>query len=124
MFGIFTWYDILSFILISCNVIGTFIICYMCSKIPFIIMDYKTKLLIRLIMNGIALIEVLFFISLHAWVVEDMGASIGYLKSFSSKIYTIAENVKSLYFLAIIIFIYFWIKKKLHIEKVILENDR
>jgi len=65
-------------------------------------------------MNGIALIEVLFLISLHSWIIEDTGASIGYLNSFSSKIYTLAENIKSIIFLTIIVMVIKWIKLKLN----------
>jgi hypothetical protein len=52
-----------------------------------------------------------------------MGASIGYLDSFSSLIYTIAENVKSLLFLTIIIMVIKWVKIKLNfVKECVLKN--
>lgn len=109
-----TWYNIVSFCLLLTNILGTFYICSLCTKIPNFMMSEKTKISLRLIMNGIALIEVLFLISLHAGITENVGVSIKYLNSFSNKIYTVAENVKSIVFLTIIIMVIKWIKLKLN----------
>ncbi len=109
-----TWYDILSFCLLSINILSTFYVCFLCRNVPDFILPKKTKVSLNLIMNGIALIEVLFLISLHSWIIEDTGASIGYLNSFSSKIYTLAENIKSIIFLTIIVMVIKWIKLKLN----------
>jgi hypothetical protein len=118
-----TWYDILSLSLLSINVILTFYVCYLCNKIPEYVLTKKYKTSIKLLMNGIALTEVLFLISLHSWILNDMGASIGYLDSFSSLIYTIAENVKSLLFLTIIIMVIKWVKIKLNfVKECVLKN--
>jgi len=109
-----TWYDILSFCLLSINILSAFYVCFLCRNVPDFILPKKTKVSLNLIMNGIALIEVLFLISLHSWIIEDTGASIGYLNSFSSKIYTLAENIKSIIFLTIIVMVIKWIKLKLN----------
>ena len=109
-----TWYNIVSFCLLLTNILGTFYICSLCTKIPNFMMSEKTKISLRLIMNGIALIEVLFLISLHAGITENVGVSIKYLNSFSNKIYTVAENVKSIVFLTMIIMVIKWIKLKLN----------
>lgn len=120
-----TWYDILSFGLLSTNILATFYVCFLCRRVPDFVLPTKTKVSLNLIMNGIALIEVLFLISLHSWITEDMGASIGYLKSFSSKMYTLAEVVKSIIFLTIIGMVIKWIKLKLNfMNECVKVNDK
>lgn len=109
-----TWYDALSLSLLSINILSTFYVCYLCRKFPDFILNRKLKTSIILLMNGVALIELLFLISLHSGIVDNIGEAIGYLTSFSSKIYTIAENVKSLFFLIIICMIIKWMKLKLN----------
>lgn len=109
-----TWYDILSLSLLSVNILSTFYVCYLCRRLPEFILNKKLRASIILLMNGIALIELLFLISLHSWIADNMGEAIGYLDSFSSKIYTIAENVKSLFFLTIISMVIKWMKLKLN----------
>jgi len=104
-----TWYDVLSFILLSTNIMGTFFVSYKCRKYRCFDIEGRTLLIARLLIHGIALVEVLFLISLHAWIAEDMGASIGYLSSFSSKMYTLGEITKSIFFLTILIFTSQWL---------------
>lgn len=68
-----TWYDMLSFCLLTTNILSTLYVRFLCRKIPDFAITKKTKVSLNLCMNGIALIEVLFLISLHSWITEDMG---------------------------------------------------
>lgn len=65
------WCTILCLILLIINIVGTFIICFKCAQIKKLGLQEKNITLANLLTRGIALVEVLFLLQIHASVINN-----------------------------------------------------
>lgn len=111
VYNITTWTSI-SLILQLSNIFGTFYICYKCNLYKKMGVPDKMLLMANLLVRGIALVEVLFFLNLHACILKSTYSICISIDSLPSILNLISHITKSIFFLIVLCFTSNWLDLK------------